>query len=385
MILMVRTFLESFISIVMALIVPITTALGINTQKPQIDPSSFDNVENVILLIGDGMGPLHLEAAKQERNITLALDEIEIEGRSRTRSASSLTTDSAAGGSALACGTRIINSTLGVYWYDVFGLESKPLSITELCQEAGMKTGIITTDDTSGATPSAFSVHTFSRNNKIGIDSQQLKSDLDLIWGGASDYVTKEKAEENGFTFVSTYSEMMDVEAGERSYGQFENSTWHTEQTDAETPTLSQMAEKAIDILDDGDEGFFLMIEGAHIDKRSHDNDMAEMAEALEEFDNTVREALEFAEKDGNTLVVVTADHETGGIVLNDDGSYSYTKGSHSSADVPVFVYGSHSFIENGQTVENYEIPIRIAYSLGFDEDDFPKEIFNAWIKNTDL
>lgn len=385
MILMVRTFLESFISIVMALIVPITTALGINTQKPQIDPSSFDNVENVILLIGDGMGPLHLEAAKQERNITLALDEIEIEGRSRTRSASSLTTDSAAGGSALACGTRIINSTLGVYWYDVFGLESKPLSITELCQEAGMKTGIITTDDTSGATPAAFSVHTCSRYDTIGIDSQQLKSDLDLIWGGASDYVTKEKAEENGFTFVSTYSEMMAVEAGERSYGQFENSTWHTEQTDAETPTLSQMAEKAIGILDDGDEGFFLMIEGAHIDKRSHDNDMAEMAEALEEFDNTVREALEFAEKDGNTLVVVTADHETGGIVLNDDGSYSYTKGSHSSADVPVFVYGSHSFIENGQTVENYEIPIRIAYSLGFDEDDFPKEIFNAWIKNTDL
>ena len=178
---------------------------------------------------------------------------------------------------------------------------------------------------------------------------------------------------------------MMAVEAGQRSFGQFENSTWHTEQTDAETPTLSQMASKAIDILDDGDEGFFLMIEGAHIDKRSHDNDMAEMAEALEEFDNTVREALEFAEKDGNTLVVVTADHETGGIVLNDDGSYSYTKGSHSSADVPVFVYGSHSFIENGQTVENYEIPIRIAYSLGFDEDDFPKEIFNAWIKNTDL
>ena len=131
------------------------------------------------------------------------------------------------------------------------------------------------------------------------------------------------------------------------------------------------MAMKAIDLLDDTDEGFFLMIEGAHIDKHSHSNLSAEMTEALESFDNTVEAVLEWAEDDGETLVVVTADHETGGITLK-DGEYKFTKGDHSNADVPLLVYGSEKIIANGDKINNYEIPIRIAYTLGFSEEEFP-------------
>lgn len=371
----IRQALQPIIAIVMAIIMMFSAA------GPEKAPEEFEQVQNVIYLIGDGMGPLHLEKAKQERNITLTMDTFDYIGRSQTRSQANPVTDSAAGATALACGVRTFNGYVGVFYYDPLHVESQPKSLTELCIEKGMMTGIVTTDSTSGATPSGFSVHTSSRNNTEDIDTQQMNSDIDLIWGGTSDYISQETCEANGFTFVKTYSEMMAVEEGERSFAQFDNDTWYVNQYDAETPTLSQMAMKAIDVLDDTDEGFFIMIEGAHIDKHSHSNLDAEMAEALEEFDRTVAAALDYAEKDGNTLVVVTADHETGGIVLNDDGTYSFTSGSHSGANVPVLVYGSDTFLEDGEVVKNIDIPVRIAYSLGFEEGDIPYEQFADWMK----
>ncbi len=380
MIFMIREFLNPIIATITSIFLSISALFGVAEAPADRTPDSFENIKNVIYLVGDGMGPLHLEKAKAERGITLTMDTFEYQGRSQTRSASSAVTDSAAGATALACGVRTYNGAIGVYMYDPLHVESHPKSLTELCIEKGMKTGVVTTDSTSGATPGGFSVHTNDRGNTKDIDNQQMESDIDLIWGGTSEYITQEKCEENGFTFVKTYSEMMALEEGSRSFAQFDNSTWTTEQVDAETPTLSQMAEKAIDLLDDTDEGFFIMIEGAHIDKHSHSNLDAEMAEALEEFDETVAYALEYAELDGETLVVVTADHETGAIVLNDDGTYSFTSGSHSAADVPVLVYGSDTFIENGETLKNIQIPERIAYSLGFTADDFPFEVFSSWV-----
>ncbi len=375
MLYIIRQILQPVLAVIMSISMMLFPA---SVEK---NPADFEQVQNVIYLIGDGMGPLHLEKAKQERNISLTMDTFEYTGRSRTRSQFNLITDSAAGATALSCGVRTINGYVGVFYYDPLHVESTPRSITELCIEKGMMTGIVTTDSTSGATPSGFSVHTDSRSNTEDIDTQQMNSDIDLIWGCSSRYVSKETCEANGFKFVKTYSEMMAVEEGERSFAQFDNDTWYVNQFDAETPTLSQMAMKAIDVLDDTDEGFFIMIEGAHIDKHSHDNDDAGMAEALEEFDRTIAAALDYAEKDGNTLVVVTADHETGGIVLNDDGTYSFTQGSHSGANVPLFVYGSDTFMEDGETVNNIDIPVRIAYSLGFDTDDLPYENFADWVK----
>ena len=116
------------------------------------------------------------------------------------------------------------------------------------------------------------------------------------------------------------------------------------------------------------------MIEGAHIDKHSHSNDSEKMTESLMSFDRTIEAMLEYAKADGETLVVVTADHETGGIKLK-KGEYKFTSDGHTSANVPVLVYGSDKIVSGGSKLNNYEIPIRIAYTLGFTDKDFPKEV----------
>ncbi len=330
------------------------------------------NIKNVIYLIGDGMGFNHLEKTKLERNISLTVDTFTIQGSSRTRSITNKVTDSAAGGTALACGVRTYNGAIGVYLLDPLDVFSHPQSITEICRDNGMLTGVITTDETSGATPSAFSAHATERGKAEDITEDQFKSNINLIWGTENGVATKEVAEEYGYKYVTSYNEMLALEEGSKSFAQFTNSLWGTAQSDKNNPTLSQMTEKAIDLLDDSENGFFLMVEGAHIDKHSHNNESENMTEAMAEFDKAIKIALDYAKEDGNTLVVVTADHETGAITLNDNGEYEFTSGSHSEADVPLRIYGSEKLIKNGETVNNYEIPIRIAYILGFTEENFP-------------
>ena len=330
-----------------------------------------DNIKNVIYLIGDGMGFNHLEKTKLERDIDLAMDGISLRGSARTRSLTAKVTDSAASGTALASGSRTYNGAIGVYLFDRASKYSYPKNIRELCDERGMLTGVITTDETTGATPSAFSAHSSDRYNEEDITNDQLTSSAELIWGHSNGCATRSDAEANGYTYIETIDEMMALGEGSRSYAQFTSQLWNVEQSAPQTPTLEQMTMKAIDILDDTDEGFFLMIEGAHIDKHSHSNLSAEMTEALESFDNTIEAVLEYAKADGETLVVVTADHETGAIKPDGDG-YVFTSGDHSAADVPLLVYGSDKLIAQDETINNYEIPIRIAYTLGFSEDEFP-------------
>lgn len=366
-----------FAALIMSLAMVFGSTFGLFVPSNTSSPENYrdSNIKNVIFLIGDGMGFNHLEKAKNERNIELTMDTFDYQGESMTRSFSNAVTDSAAGGTALATGVRTLNGAIGVYPMDVTGTFSHPKNLTELCLESGKMTGVITTDETSGATPASFSAHSSDRGNTEDITNDQMRSGIDLIWGTANGVATKSDAKANGFTYVTTYKEMMALEEGSRSFAQFTNSLWTLEQSDANTPNLEQMTKKAIDILDDTEEGFFLMVEGAHIDKHSHSNLDKNMTEALQEFDETIEYVLNYAKADGETLVVITADHETGAIVANDDGTYSFTSGSHSAANVPVLVYGSENLIRDGEALNNYEIPIRIAYTLGFTEDQFPYEV----------
>ncbi len=364
---------QKFFAAVIAIILAIAALLGINVSQEK-------DVQNVIYMIGDGMGELHLEKTKHDRGISLAMETMPQRGYAMTYSASDEITDSAAGATALACGVKTYNGAIGYYWENEHEFHkeenSHPKNITELCMENGMKTGIITTDYTSGATPGGFSAHTDSRDNSEDIYEQQLASGIDLIWGKGEDYVTREKAENAGYTFVDSIQTMNAVTASEKSFGQFTASLYHTYNKNSHTPTLSQMAERAIDILsEDNKNGFFLMIEGAHIDKKSHNEDGDGATEALEEFDNAVKKALDFAKKDKHTLVVITADHETGGIVKNADGSYSLTTGKHTAVNVPVMAYGPYDFIDNGEIINNIQIPLRIAAALEFNKNCLPFEV----------
>lgn len=362
-------------SLFMSLVLTIGSVFGLFIPSSTTESQNYydSGIKNVIFLIGDGMGFNHLEKSKKERNISLTMDTFQYRGSSMTRSLSNAVTDSAAGGTALATGERTSNGAIGVYMTDLLDVFSHPKNITELCSERGMMTGVITTDETTGATPASFSAHSSDRGNTEDITEDQLTSDIDLIWGTANGVATAEDASANGFDFITTYDEMMALPEGSRSFAQFTNALWTLEQSDENTPNLEQMTRKAIDLLDDTEEGFFLMVEGAHIDKHSHSNDSEKMNESLEEFDKAVKFALDYAKADGETLVVVTADHETGGIVF--DGTYNFTQGSHSAADVPVLVYGTNKLLEVDEKLNNYEIPIRIAYTLGFTEEEFPCEV----------
>ena len=367
-------------ALILSLILSVGTTVG--TIVPATTSGSSDyfdgNIKNVIFLIGDGMGFNHLEKAKQERSISLVMDTFEERGESRTRSHSNEVTDSAAGGTALSTGERTFNGGIGVYFSDSNAVFSYPKNITELCRERGMMTGVITSDETSGATPASFSAHESDRGNTEEITEDQLNSGINLIWGASNGLVTEHDAKVKGYQLITTYDEMMALPEGSSSFGAFTNDLWTLEQSDESTPTLEQMTKKAIDLLDDTDEGFFLMVEGAHIDKHSHSNLDNNMTESVEAFDNAIQYALEYAKNDGETLVIVTADHETGAIVLNADGTYSFTSGSHSAANVPVLVYGSDKLLRGEEAINNYEIPIRVAYTLGFTEDEFPCEVMVA-------
>ena len=373
---MFNSFGAKFISVFMSILLTLGTTFGFFKAPTTKSAETYrdDNIKNVIYLIGDGMGFNHLEKTKKERNTALVMDTFGIKGSSMTRSFSDSVTDSAAGGTALAVGVRTGNGIIGAYYLDKNSKYSYPKNITELCLERGMMTGVITTDETSGATPASFSAHSSNRNNTEDVTNDQLSSDIDLIWGKSNGVATKSKAEANGFEYITSYGEMMALEEGSRSFAQFTNSLWTLSQSDKNTPNLEQMAIKAVDLLDDTDEGFFLMIEGAHIDKHSHSNDDKKTTEATLEFDRTIEAMLSYAKADGETLVIVTADHETGGIT-DKNGTYTFTRDSHSAADVPVLVYGTDKLIRNSEKLNNYEIPIRIAYVLGFSEDEFPVSV----------
>lgn len=329
-----------------------------------------EEVKNIIYFIGDGMGENHLNAYKHMTGKPLAMETMSLRGQSKTNSLNGVT-DSAAGGTALSSGIRTINGYVGVYYYDPLHCISTPMNLTELAMVKGKSTGIVTTDSTNGATPAAFSAHTYSRSNSEDITEQQLLSDIDLIWGKSNGLVTEAKANAAGFALVDTLDEMNALDGSTRSFGQFTGDTMWTGEETAETPTLSQMTAKAIDLLDDDEDGFFIMIEGAHVDKNSHSQNIDGAVQALGELDKAVAYALDYAEKDGNTMVLITADHETGSVSLQ-DGKYVCTTGSHSGANVPLLVYGCDGFLTNGEQIKNKVVARRVSLAMGWEPGDFP-------------
>ncbi len=345
----------------------------INADKGDVDPGDY---KNVILMIGDGMGANHIDWMEQEYNIDEAYmySMTDYHGWSKTRSSSDAVTDSAAGGTALACAIRTTNGAIGTFPQDQFGAFYVPMNLCEWAQSKGKMTGVLTTDTNSGATPSAFSAHVYDRDEEDEITRQQIEeSSLDLLWSASNGKISDEYAKENGWSLIDTTSEFEALQEGTRSVGQFAGDIWNPN-TGADSPSLSVLTEKAIDMLDDDEDGFFLMVEGAHIDKHSHSNDAANMKIAAHEFDLAIKEAIEFAKADGNTLVVITADHETGAI-SNDNGEFKYNSGSHSGTNVPLLIYGSDNFVEKDEAIDNKEVSRRLFMAMGAEPTQFPSAV----------
>ncbi len=331
--------------------------------------------KNVILMIGDGMGFNTIGATKAQRGVSMTMETMPVQAQSQIWSYGITATDSAAGGTALSTGVRVWINSVGLFPFDPFTINdfNVPINLCELAKRDGMAAGVVTTDKTSGATPSAFSAHALARDMEENISADQLASGIDLIWGGASESINKENTKANGYTYISTETEMDALTAGSQSFAQFSFDDLKYCTNKKDTPSIREMTEKAIEILSADEDGFFLMVEGACIDKFSHDNNFEGATMCTEEFDKAVAAALEFAAEDGETLVVVTADHETGGIKQDKKtGEYYYTIDTHGIVDVPVFVSATDAGFKSGEKIKNREIPVQIARVLGFEKSEFP-------------
>ncbi|HOW39463.1 MAG TPA: alkaline phosphatase [Bacteroidales bacterium] len=299
--------------------------------------------KNVILMIGDGMGVAQVYAGMTANKGNLFLNNFRHAGFSRTSSANRYTTDSAAGGTAIATGNKTNNSSIGV------DRDNKPVpSIMEIAAANGLGTGIVVTTNVLDATPAAFVAHVPNRNMMPEIAIDFAETGPDVFIGGGIEYFNDRKDGRNllaelsskGYQVCDTITELVKVRSGKLA------ALLHEKRVAGRGDQLQVTTEVAIDILDDHKKGFFLMVEGSEIDGGGHDNDMAYTIEEMLDFDRAVGKALEFAARNRRTLVVVTADHETGGLTLvNGDigkgmvtGRFSTT--GHTGIMVPVFAYG---------------------------------------------
>ena len=326
-------------------------------------------IRNVIFMIGDGMGPSHLEWAKAETGATLSMDKMPVKGYRITDSLSGLT-DSAAGGTALSCGLLAFNSNVGTLSVSLDGhafIVAEYLNLCEASQKAGKKTGVVTSDTNTGATPATFSAHTAKRGEAEKISAQQLECGLDLLWTAADGIITESSATAAGWTYIDSLSEIYDLPDNAKSLAQFSGKIQYDDGDENGAP-LSVLTSLAISQLDGSDNGFFLMVEGAHIDKYSHSNEKDGMVKSLIEFDKAVEEAVKFAKMDESTMVIVTADHETGGIVYDENAKeWKFTVGDHTRTDVPLRVFGDEGMLKDGETIKNVEVAKYVAKVTGLE------------------
>lgn len=325
--------------------------------------------KNVILIIGDGMGIGAITAARCVDcgpDGQLTLDKMPVTGLALTHAANSLVTDSAASGTALATGTKTNNGMIGQ------APDGKRLrSILEAARDMGKSTAVVTTDALVGATPAAFYAHVASRNQGDDIAAQLIPSRVNVAFGAAPNaFVPKSgdkagrkdgrdllaEARKRGYDVVNNADEMKQA-ASDRVLGVF---------ADGAMPPLEDMTSKAISVLSRNPRGFFVMVESCYPDKGGHANNGEIVVKGVLDLDAALRKALEFAEKDGQTLVLVTADHETGGLAVqnpsdkNPGYTPTWTGGGHTANMVAVYAFGPGSELFAG-TLDNTRIPRTLA------------------------
>ncbi len=312
--------------------------------------SQSNNPINIILLIGDGMGLPQITGGMYANNNKTELENFKSIGLSKTHSNDDLVTDSASAGTAFACGVKTNNGTIGI---DFNG--KKHPSILEICQKLGYSTGLVVTSSITHATPASFYAKVKSRNNHEEIAKQLSSKNINFFVGGGEKYFISRKDERNLISEMQDYDFVNNIleykESTSNNIGFLTYDDQPPSLSEGRIPSLINLSKITIDKLSSQSKPFFLMIEGSQIDWGSHDNDIDYFIEEFNEFDKTLKTVLDYAKNNENTLVVVTADHETGGFhVLGGrlGNKNSYIKGGflttgHSADMVPVFSYGPYS------------------------------------------
>jgi alkaline phosphatase len=317
-------------------------------ETVKVSQPKSKKIKNIILMIGDGMCMETVTVGWTLNGGHLNLDNFPVAGYSRTYCVDRLITDSCAGGTALSSGEKT------KYGYIGQDKDGKPfVTLLHRAQQKGMRTGVAVTCRINDATPADFVCHAPDRHLEAEIAAQFVDSGVDFITGGGRKFWDEredgrnliEEMKGKGYTFVDTQEDLMKVKQGPL-VGLF--APLDMDPVLDRGPVLPNCTDKALELLDNK-KGFFLMIEGSQIDDWAHRNKVGHMAEELFDFDKCIGKVLEFAEKDGHTLVIVTADHGTGGVTLVggsiEDRSVKVhfsTKGHHGIV-VPVFAYGPHA------------------------------------------
>jgi len=320
-------------ALLLALVLAASTACGGGEKTPSTG-TDRGTAQNVILLIGDGMGAAHRTAARLYsvgREGELAMDTLPTAGMARTWSTESVVTDSAAAGTALATGVKTYNKAIAV------DPDGNPVqTILEKAQAAGKSVGLVTTVQVAHATPASFAAHNADRDDYLGIALDMFGHNVDVLLGGGEDYFLPvgtpgcypddgdrtdnrnliDEAVAKGYTHVCNAADFnaVDPNATDRLLGTFAD----TAMTRPYAPGLDEMAAKAIAILSKNPKGFFLMVEGGQIDTAAHVSDALDTIGDTLGFDQAVKAALDFQAAHPDTLVIVTADHSTGGLAIED-------------------------------------------------------------------
>lgn len=346
------------------------------SPEPEL-PEPVNSPKNIILLIGDGMGLTQVTAGMYNSETPLNLERFPVTGLMKTHSAKNLITDSAAGATAFACGCKTYNGAIG--------LNEKKQSCPTILEQAeayGLATGLVSTSSITHATPAAFIAHVEQRGYMEEIALDFLKTDIDLVIGGGMRYFNQRQDARNLYAelqakgyIISDYTiePLQQCTVSTRHPFIWFAAHNHPESVGNGRDFLPAAARLAPEYLAQRSEkGFFLMLEGAQIDWACHDNDGDRAVQEMLDFDNAIGEILRFAEKDGNTLVIVTADHETGGMALlrgkdSDSLKIAFTTDYHTATLVPVFAYGPGAE-KFGGLFDNTDIYFKIRELFRFPE-----------------
>jgi alkaline phosphatase len=317
------------------------------------EPNTLKKPKNIILLIGDGTGLSQISASQFFNENPSNFDRFPVIGLIKTSAANSLITDSAAGATAFASGIKTYNGAIGV------SVDSTSVpTIVEIVSEKGLSTGLVATSSITHATPACFFAHTKSRGLEEDIASFLVTSAIDFFAGGGLKFFKHridgkdlvEELKNNGFSIDTT--SLKKTSANKNGFLLAEGGM--PKMLEGRGDFLPNATQIAIEQLSQNEQGFFLMIEGSQIDWGGHANDADYLISELIDFDNAIGIALDFAKLNGETLVIVTADHETGGFTLANDGSdynkikATFSTNGHSATMVPVFAKGPGATLFGG-------------------------------------
>ena len=304
-------------------------------------------VKNVILMIGDGMSLMHVYTAWAANRGKLWLENAQATGLSKTWAVKKLVTDSGSGGTSLATGVKTVYHAVGV------DPEGKPLtSLVDVAKELGKDAGMAVTCRLWDATPCDFCCHNIDRYKEEELVGDYPTSGVDFVFGGGAQKFTNRKdgrdifkeLQKKGYHVSRTLDDFFAYDKNSRIFAVPYDKD--TPLPDERGDLLARASMKGISLMNQNKNGFFMMIEGSQLDDYGHFNQLDLLMKETLDFDQTVGEVMKWAAKDGETLVVVTADHETGGLTLvngnKDEGRVEccFSTKDHSGAMVPVYAFG---------------------------------------------